>query len=132
VIVGYANAVVGLGGGVVCGLALNAAMVANRVRVAMIAVGLFATVFLMCAAAWTFFTEYVGKFGWLWLAAGTALGVGLGELAYRSGATRWIRASLSDGRLLFWWVLVAALFAALATALAVILTVSTSSPSAGS
>jgi hypothetical protein len=128
VIVSFANAAVGLGGGIVCGLALNGAMVAGRARVAVIAVGLFATVFLMCAGGWTFFTEYVGQFGWLWLAAGTAIGVGLGELAFRLGVTRRIHADLSYQRLLSWWMLALALLAILATALAVVLTASTSSP----
>jgi hypothetical protein len=126
--VGYANAAVGLAGGIVCGLALNGAMVAGRLRVAAIAGGLFATVFLMCAGAWTFFTEYVGQFGWLWLAAGTAVGVGLGELAFRLGATRRIHPDLSRPRLLSWWVLALALLAVLATVLAVVLVASTSSP----
>jgi hypothetical protein len=131
-IVGYANAAVGLGGGIVCGLALNGAMVAGRARVAMIAGGLFATVFLMCAGAWTFFTEYVGQFGWLWLAAGTAVGVGLGELAFRLGATRRIHADPSHQRLLSWWLLTLALVAILTTVLAVVLAASTSSPQSGS
>ncbi len=131
-IVSFANAAVGLAGGVICGLALDGAMVAGRARVATLLGGLFAAVFLMCAAAWTFFTEYVGQFGWLWLAAGTAVGVGLGELAFRLGATRRINFDLSHQRLLSWWMLALMLIAVLATVLAVVLTASTSSRPTGS
>jgi hypothetical protein len=126
VIVTFANVAVGLGGGVICGLALNAGMVADKPRVATIAVGLFATVFLMCAAAWTFFSEYVGHFGWLWLAAGTAIGVGLGEVAFRLGMARRLKTDLAHQRLQSPWVLALTALAVLATVLAVVLTVSTS------
>ena len=84
----YAGIAVGLGGGIVCGLSLRGAvaMVAVGAKALATSLGLvFAMVFLICDSAWTWFTEYVGKDGWWWLAAGVLAGAFLGEMAFRWG-----------------------------------------------
>jgi hypothetical protein len=118
----YATAAIGLGGGIICGLALRGALVAVTARAAGIVTALgmlLATVFLMCGAAWTFFTEFKGHNGWLWLAAGIAVGVGFAEVAFRLGTARRIEVDLSQLRVLSWPVLALVLVAVLVTALAI-------------
>ena len=86
-----AAAVVGLCGGAICGLSLRGARVMAAARLPAVVLPLAmltATVMLSCAAAWTFFTEYIAPTGWYWLGAGLIVGLVLGEVAFRLGIRR--------------------------------------------
>ena len=88
---GLVALVVGSAAGIVCGLTARAALVARAARLYAVFTPLallFATIFLACATAWTFFTEYVGTTAWWWFAAGSAAGLAIGEGAVRSGRRR--------------------------------------------
>jgi hypothetical protein len=81
-ITGYAGAAVGLSGGITCGLALLGIVVTCREQMLRIGAALgmlLATVFIICAVAWTRFGEYVGQNGWWWLGGGVVVGLGLGN-----------------------------------------------------
>lgn len=87
----HANAAMalGLGGGGIVGLSLRGALVANRIRAVLVAVGLAMlalTVMVSCGVAWTYFTEYTGSGGWAWFGVGLLVGVVVGEVAVRVGS----------------------------------------------
>ena len=85
---GLVAATVGSAIGIVCGLTARAAVVARAAKLYALVTPLallLATLFLACATAWTFFTEYIGTTAWWWFAAGTAVGMVIGEGAVRLG-----------------------------------------------
>jgi hypothetical protein len=84
-----ATMALGLSGGAIIGLALRGAIVTAQARTLAVAAPLAmlgAMVMLSCGAAWTFFPEYVGHGGWIWLGCGVLVGLVLGESAVRIGA----------------------------------------------
>ena len=85
---GLVAVLVGSAAGIVCGLTVRATLVARAAKLYAIVTPLallFTTIFLACATAWTFFTEYIGTTAWWWFAAGAAAGLAIGEYAVRLG-----------------------------------------------